>query len=156
MSIPEASPLRRAHPLFWGIRFNDEGAGRANGFYNLVNKGKINIISPVRALAFGTNRKSVVLSDGRFVETDAIVLGTGFKSSWGQIFDRMFHGSRGAPVANTKVSTQRLQEQSWGWINIPQWRRQNPRITDGTILALKILLQLAQRMCSGPRLCIEP
>jgi len=38
LSIPETSPLRLAHPLFWGIRVNDEGVGRPNGFYDFVNR----------------------------------------------------------------------------------------------------------------------
>jgi dimethylaniline monooxygenase (N-oxide forming) len=90
LSIPKTSPLRRTHPLFWGIRINDEGAGRTNGFYDLVNKGRIDLISPARAVSFGIDRKSIVLNDGRVLKTDAVVLATGFRSSWDAIFDRMF------------------------------------------------------------------
>jgi hypothetical protein len=67
---------------------NDEGSGRTNGFYDLVNKGKINLIAPARVVSFGTDRKSIVLNDGRIVKADAVVLATGFRSSWNGIFDR--------------------------------------------------------------------
>jgi dimethylaniline monooxygenase (N-oxide forming) len=104
LSIPKKSPLRRTHPFFWGIRINDEGAGRTNGFYDLVNKGKINLVAPARAVSFGTNRKSVVLNDGRTLKTDAIVLATGFRSSWDNIFDRMFTIQTKALLLMARVS----------------------------------------------------
>jgi hypothetical protein len=109
LSIPKKSPLRRTHPFFWGIRINDEGAGRTNGFYDLVNKGKINLVAPARAVSFGTNRKSVVLNDGRTLKTDAIVLATGFRSSWDNIFDRMFTIQTKALLLMARVSMQMLQ-----------------------------------------------
>jgi len=88
LSIPKSSPLRRTYSLFWGIRVNDEGAGRTNGFYDLVNKGKINLISPACVKSFGTDRASVVLEDGRILKTNAVVLATGYRSSWDNIFDQ--------------------------------------------------------------------
>jgi dimethylaniline monooxygenase (N-oxide forming) len=90
LSIPKSSPLRRTHPFFYGIRINDEGAGRINGFYDLVNKGKIDLVAPARVVSFGADQKSVVLNNGQVLNTNAIVLATGFKSSWNKIFDRMF------------------------------------------------------------------
>lgn len=54
-----------------------------------MNKGKISLIAPARAISFGTDRKSIVLNNGRILKTDAVVLATGFRSSWNNIFDRM-------------------------------------------------------------------
>jgi hypothetical protein len=88
LGIPETSPLRLTQQFFWGIRVNDEGVGRPNGFHDLVNRGKINLVAPARAVSFGTDRKSVVLKDGRILKADAVVLATGFRSSWNNIFDR--------------------------------------------------------------------
>jgi dimethylaniline monooxygenase (N-oxide forming) len=55
-----------------------------------VNKGKIDLIAPARVVSVGTDRKSVVLNDGRILKADAVVLATGFQSSWNNMFDRMF------------------------------------------------------------------
>jgi dimethylaniline monooxygenase (N-oxide forming) len=112
LSIPKNSPLRRTHSLYWGIRLNDEGAGRTNGFYDLVNKGKINLVAPARVVSFGTDQKSVVLNDGRILQTDAIILATGFRSSWDNIFDRMFTFPTKTILLTAHVSTQRQQSMS--------------------------------------------
>ncbi|PSS11004.1 hypothetical protein PHLCEN_2v3300 [Hermanssonia centrifuga] len=87
LSIPKTSPLRNTHSLFWGLRTNDEGAGHPQGFHALANAGKIEIISPARAQCFGDDGRSLVLDDRRAIECDAVVLATGFQSSWAQIFD---------------------------------------------------------------------
>lgn len=87
MSVPDESPLHRTHDLFWGLRTNDEGSGREDGFHTLVNAGKIALIAPARASGFGDDGRSIILTDGRIVEADAVILATGFQSSWGKIFD---------------------------------------------------------------------
>ena len=44
-----------------------------------------------RAFSYGVEGLGVtVLSDGVRVEADAVVVATGFKSSWGKMFDRKF------------------------------------------------------------------
>ncbi len=73
--------------MFWSLRVNDEVQRRNNGFHTLANEGKIGIIAPARAVAFGEDGHSIVLSDGSVVRADAIVLATGYKSSWTKIFD---------------------------------------------------------------------
>ncbi|KAF8917111.1 FAD/NAD-P-binding domain-containing protein [Mucidula mucida] len=85
--IPPESPLRLAQDMFWSLRVNDEVQRRNNGFHTLANEGKIGIIAPARAVAFGEDGHSIVLSDGSVVRADAIVLATGYKSSWTKIFD---------------------------------------------------------------------
>ncbi|KAF7974401.1 hypothetical protein HWV62_38268 [Athelia sp. TMB] len=87
--IPAKSPLRRHQPTFWTLRLNDEGVGhpRRNGFYDLVKQGKIELAAPTRAVGYGADGTSVLLSDGRALAADAVVLATGFGSSWAPIFD---------------------------------------------------------------------
>ncbi|KAK0237298.1 FAD/NAD-P-binding domain-containing protein [Armillaria nabsnona] len=85
--IPEGSPLRLSQDVFWSLRVNDEVSRRNNGFHSLANDGKIGIIAPARAVAFGDDGHSIVLSDGSTVRADALVLATGYQSSWSHIFD---------------------------------------------------------------------
>ncbi|KAF8875649.1 FAD/NAD-P-binding domain-containing protein [Infundibulicybe gibba] len=84
-SIPSDSPLRRAHPIFWGIRTNDEGAGRPNGFHALVNSGKIGLIAPHHAAGFTPDGKSLILDNGEALAADVVVFATGYTSSWNKI-----------------------------------------------------------------------
>lgn len=88
-AIPSDSPLRRAQSLFWGVRTNDEGIGRRDGrdFHQLVNAGVIDIVAPARVSRFGDDGRSVVLKDGTSVRADAVILGTGYTSSWDTLFD---------------------------------------------------------------------
>ncbi|KII96145.1 hypothetical protein PLICRDRAFT_35076 [Plicaturopsis crispa FD-325 SS-3] len=86
MKMPATSPLRRAHSVFWSIRVNDEDP-RADGFFALANMGRIALVSPARVAGYGADRRSVVLEDGRVLAADAVVLATGYASSWAGIFD---------------------------------------------------------------------
>lgn len=88
LQIPANSPLRNAHSLFWEAHTNDEGPASPYHFHGLVQAGKIKLVAPNRAEKFGADGRSIVLSDGTRMEGDAVILGTGFKSSWGKIFDR--------------------------------------------------------------------
>lgn len=85
------SPLRNTHSLFWSIRIDDEGAPSPERFFNLVNAGKIDLIAPARAKQFGDDGKSIILEDGRIIEADAVILSTGFTSSWRDIMTRKIH-----------------------------------------------------------------
>ncbi|KAF8588578.1 FAD/NAD(P)-binding domain-containing protein [Ramaria rubella] len=87
LNLPKDSPLRNTSSIFWGVRSNDEGVVRSNGFYSLVNAGKIQVVSPARVERFGDNGRSVVLNDGQHLKADAVILSTGYSSSWGRIFD---------------------------------------------------------------------
>ena len=86
LKIPKDSPLRNAHSLFWGIRANDEGSGRKDGFHALVNQGKINLVAPNRAEGYASDGESIMLRDGQTLKANAVVLATGFCSSWTGIF----------------------------------------------------------------------
>ncbi len=86
--MPQDSPLHKTHSLFWGLRTNDEGVGRSDGFHSLVNAGKIHLVAPARASTFGADGRSIELLDGQIIEADAVILATGFSSSWNKIFDR--------------------------------------------------------------------
>ncbi|KAI0758131.1 FAD/NAD(P)-binding domain-containing protein [Fomes fomentarius] len=85
--IPPDSPLRNTVKPFWHIRVNDEGVPHAGGFHALAVAGKIAIISPARIIGYGEDGRSVVLGDGRSVPASAVILATGYSSSWPAIFD---------------------------------------------------------------------
>ncbi|CAA7266120.1 unnamed protein product [Cyclocybe aegerita] len=84
--VPQNSPLRRTHPMFWGIRLSDDGNYRPDCFHALVNTGAIDIISPARVEGYSKDGKSLVVSDGTIVSPKAVLLATGYQSSWSDIF----------------------------------------------------------------------
>ena len=95
--MPADSPLRHAVRPFWHTRVNDEGVPRKNGFHALVSAGKVEVICPGRVAGYGQDGSSVILEDGRTLRASAVVLCTGYKSSWPTIFDGetavRYHGS---------------------------------------------------------------
>ena len=76
------------------MRTNDEGVPVDDGFFKLVEAGKIEVIAPARVDRFGDDGHSVVLQDGRIVEADAVILATGFTSSWRNILEGNLTGAR--------------------------------------------------------------
>ncbi len=76
--IPEGSPLRNVDSFFWGTRINDEGVVRPSSFYALATNGQIDLYSPARAIGYG--------EDGRKIVTDVVILATGYRSSWEDLF----------------------------------------------------------------------
>ena len=86
LKIPENSPLRNSHSLFWGIRTNDEGAAKEDSFFSLSTSGKIKLAAPNRAMEYDGDGQSLLLRDGTELKADAVVLATGFGSSWTRIF----------------------------------------------------------------------
>ena len=87
LGLPSDSPLRNTHSIFWDTRTNDEGVPRDGSFHSFANAGKIKMISPARVATFGDDGKSVVLDDGSTVPASAVILATGYKSTWRPIFD---------------------------------------------------------------------
>ena len=87
MGLPSDSPLRSTHSVFWDVRTNDEGVPREGSFHSLANAGKIKIISPARVANYGEDGRSVVLDDGSIIPASAVILATGYKSTWRPIFD---------------------------------------------------------------------
>ncbi|KAI0832857.1 FAD/NAD(P)-binding domain-containing protein [Trametes gibbosa] len=85
--IPADSPLRNTVSPFWHVRVNDDGVPRPDAFYGLAVAGKINVITSARVSRFGEDGETVVLEDGRSLRASAVVLGTGYKSSWETLFD---------------------------------------------------------------------
>ncbi|THH14463.1 hypothetical protein EW146_g5873 [Bondarzewia mesenterica] len=85
--VPKDSLLRRNNPVFWGFMIDDFGAVSPTDWVSLVNEGKIELVALARVTGFGENGRSVLLSNGERIEADAIVLGTGYRSSWDKIFD---------------------------------------------------------------------
>lgn len=84
--LPSDSPLRRTHSLFWGVRTNDVGAARPDSYHTLANSKQIEVIAPARAIGFSPDKRSILLNDGRSVVASAVVLATGYCSSWSKIF----------------------------------------------------------------------
>ncbi|KAI0068518.1 FAD/NAD-P-binding domain-containing protein [Artomyces pyxidatus] len=87
LGIPRNSPLRNARSALWTTSHNDERVPEMKRFYHLVKKGKISLAAPAHMERYGDDGKSVVLSDGRVLQADVVVLATGYASSWGTIFD---------------------------------------------------------------------
>ncbi|KIK66415.1 hypothetical protein GYMLUDRAFT_38202 [Collybiopsis luxurians FD-317 M1] len=85
--IPPASPLRLSQDPFWSLRVNDEVCRRGNSFHVLASQGNIRIEAPARAIALGEDGRSVCLSNGKMIKASAIVLATGYESSWKDLFD---------------------------------------------------------------------
>jgi len=74
--------------MFWGIRVSDDGVPRKDSFTELANAGEIQIIAPARLLGYAEDGKSVHLSDGTTLKPKAVLLATGYQSSWSRIFKR--------------------------------------------------------------------
>jgi len=87
LGIPSDSPLRRSHSLFWNTRTNDNGVPSQESFYALAVSGKISLVSPTRVAKFGDDGRSVILDDGRVFPAAAVILATGYQSSWRPILD---------------------------------------------------------------------
>jgi len=87
LGISSDSPLRRNHSLFWNTRTNDEGVPSEGSFHALAVSGKISLVSPARVAKFGDDGHSVILDDGRVFPAAAVILATGYQSTWRPIFD---------------------------------------------------------------------
>jgi len=89
LGVPPNSPLRRTHSIFWNTRTNDEGIPREGSFHALAVSGKITLVAPARVAKFGNDGHSVVLEDGRVIPAAAVILATGYESTWRSIFDEV-------------------------------------------------------------------
>ena len=87
LGITSDSPLHRSHSLFWDTRTNDEGVPTEGSFHALAVSGKISLVSPARVARFGDDGRSVILDDGRVLPAAAVILATGYQSTWRPIFD---------------------------------------------------------------------
>ncbi|KAH9486090.1 FAD-dependent monooxygenase DEP4 [Psilocybe cubensis] len=88
--VSDNSPLRpnaARNSILWGIRTNDEGLANPKAYYSLVNEGKIKVIAPARAIGYDADGASVNLSTGEKIRASVVILATGWKSSWADIFD---------------------------------------------------------------------
>jgi hypothetical protein len=86
--VPKDSPLRNAHPFFWGIRLNDEGKPRKDSFFALVNEGRIELVAPQRVTRFDSSGGGIVLGNGTILPSDVVILATGYTSSWTKILGK--------------------------------------------------------------------
>ena len=98
------------------MRTNDEGTGRKDGFHALVNAGKIELVAPARAAGYAADGNSVVLEDGRTIRAGAVVLATGFRSSWNGIFDEEIMEDLGLGRHATTVS---MSDRQWAYTSLP-------------------------------------
>ncbi|PPQ89970.1 hypothetical protein CVT25_009610 [Psilocybe cyanescens] len=88
--VSQDSPLcpnTGRNSILWGIRTNDEGVVNPKSYYSLVNSGEIKIIAPARAIGYDDDGVSVNLNNGEKVAANVVILATGWKSSWTDIFD---------------------------------------------------------------------
>lgn len=83
--------MRQSHSLFWGVRANDEGCVRSTSFHSLVTSGEIEVIAPARLVGYGDDGKSAIISNGRVIVTKCVLLGTGYQSSWANIFKGLIY-----------------------------------------------------------------
>lgn len=60
---------------------------RSDGFFGRVSQGEITLEAPARVEKFGTDGRSVVLDNGKTLKADVLILGTGYTSSWKNLFD---------------------------------------------------------------------
>ncbi|KAI1795062.1 FAD/NAD(P)-binding domain-containing protein [Ganoderma leucocontextum] len=86
-SIPMDSVLRNTVSSYWHDRVNDEGVPQPNGFHALALSGRIGVVSPAYATEFSEDGKSVILDNGSSIRASAVVLATGYHSSWLPMFD---------------------------------------------------------------------
>ena len=68
------------------MRVNDEGCVRSTSFHSLVTSGEIEVIAPARVVGYADDGKSAIISNGRVIVTKCVLLGTGYQSSWANIF----------------------------------------------------------------------
>ncbi|KLO19083.1 FAD/NAD(P)-binding domain-containing protein [Schizopora paradoxa] len=111
--IPPSSPFRNSFSNFWEIRTNDEGSRSLSGFFDYLKQGKINVIAPARASRFAEDGSGLILEDGSKVKAGTVVLATGYKSSWDNLFDEETRQSLGLsrqPVAS--------QPETWDYVTL--------------------------------------
>jgi dimethylaniline monooxygenase (N-oxide forming) len=70
------------YSLLWDVRLNDEGFPTPDGFFALANSGKIKLVAPARCKGYASDGSGVLLTDGRVLRADAVILATGYTSSW--------------------------------------------------------------------------
>ncbi|EJF62217.1 hypothetical protein DICSQDRAFT_169248 [Dichomitus squalens LYAD-421 SS1] len=102
--VPADSPLRHSVLPFWHTRVNDEGVPRPNGFHALAVAGKVEVICPARVSGYGGDG-SVILEDGRSLPASAVILATGYTSSWPAIFDEQTIKDLGSDPQPAKETT---------------------------------------------------
>ncbi len=79
--------LRNTVSPYWHDRVNDEGVPQPNGFHALAIGGKIRVVPLAYATKFSEDGQSVILDDGSSIHASAVVLATGYYSSWLPMFD---------------------------------------------------------------------
>jgi hypothetical protein len=62
------------------------GAARPESYHTLAATGQIELIAPTRVTGFSLDGRSVLLDNGISVVASAVILGTGYKSSWEKLF----------------------------------------------------------------------
>ncbi|KAJ3527639.1 hypothetical protein NMY22_g9712 [Coprinellus aureogranulatus] len=108
--IPEDSPLRDTHSLFWDTRYGDQGVRRDDSFPALASQGKITLRTKVHVSRYYEG--GVELGTGEKLEAAAVILATGYRSSW----DGMFDDNLAAEIGLTQVvRTEDLKPFTWDY-----------------------------------------
>lgn len=89
-NIPKDSPLRITQSLFWGVRTNDVGSVSPDSYLARAVNGEVDVVAPARAVGFALDGESVLLDTGKTLKADAVILATGYKSSWPKMISGAF------------------------------------------------------------------
>ncbi|KAF8148269.1 hypothetical protein B0H34DRAFT_737616 [Crassisporium funariophilum] len=131
--IPKDSPLRKTpHSLFWGVRLSDEGSVRPTSFYSLVMSGEIEVIAPARVSGYVEDGLSMMLNDGRTLSPKAVILATGYQSSWSKIFTPAMAEELGI----TRHAPQTVTKAKWDYVSLTQHRPTASRENDKWVTSI--------------------
>ncbi|KAI0056612.1 FAD/NAD-P-binding domain-containing protein [Artomyces pyxidatus] len=115
VGVAKDSPLRRINSPFWTIHVSDEGVPSENRFHMLANTGKIDLAIPARVETYGGDGKTLILKDGSVLRADAVILATGYSSSWNSIFDKETSATVGL---ERRAPTSRAAKYHWDYTSL--------------------------------------
>ncbi|KAF6749420.1 hypothetical protein DFP72DRAFT_819004 [Ephemerocybe angulata] len=127
--VPKASPLRITRSLFWDVRSGDEGVKREDSFVSLVMKGKIKVVAPTYVSKYTS--RGVETTEGEKLDASAIIVATGYGSSWNGMLDDATMLEIGL---SQRVDSNALEEFKWNYttLNNPPDLAPVPTFPDGT------------------------
>ena len=74
---------------YWNPRTNDEAVPQPRAFHPLAVAGKIEVISPSYVKSY--HKDGIILDDDRVIAASAVIVATGYKSSWTDFMNGMFN-----------------------------------------------------------------
>ncbi|XP_006457665.1 hypothetical protein AGABI2DRAFT_213163 [Agaricus bisporus var. bisporus H97] len=113
-NIPKDSPLRITQSLFWGVRTNDVGSVSPDSYLARAVNGEVDVVAPARAVGFALDGESVLLDTGKTLKADAVILATGYKSSWPKIIS----GKMADEIGISKHSPSSKMTNTWDYSSL--------------------------------------